>query len=147
MSHRRESNSPSARGAGAAQPTLELVPARSDAGRRGLTIDVDDRTGVLEQRVIDAMDDVSSRIQALEAVRRISSDVPENAVDAVLCDWLATHRTTLKRLARAFIAIEAGVYGRCDICGRAIEIAALIDEPTTVRCAHCSSPDAGTSRP
>lgn len=146
MSHRSEPKSPSSPGANGARPTLELVPTRSDAALRRLSTDLDEHTTVLKQRVVDAMYDLSSRIQALEAVRRVSTDVPENAVDGVLRDWLITHRTNLKRLARAFIAIESGVYGRCGTCGRAIEIPTLVDDPATDRCAHCPPPDVESSR-
>lgn len=147
MPHRSQPRNPSTPGADSTRPTSELDPSRSDTGHRSLTTDLGADNGVLKQRVIDVMHDTSLRIRALEAVRGVTSDVAENAVDAVLRDWLVTHRTNLKRLARALIAIESGVRGRCGACGNEIEIPTLVNDPVTDRCGRCSTPDIGISRP
>jgi RNA polymerase-binding transcription factor DksA len=65
-----------------------------------------------------------------EAVERISSTLTARSI-----------ASSLAEVERALELIEAGTYGRCDVCGETIPAARLEARPYTARCvAHADLP-------
>lgn len=63
-----------------------------------------------------------------EAVERISSTATARSIAASISD-----------IDAALASIEAGTYGVCEVCGRAIPAARLEARPATTRCVDCAS--------
>ncbi|MDF2916668.1 TraR/DksA family transcriptional regulator [Microbacterium sp. NPDC006705] len=87
--------------------------------------------------------DVRMRLEALLAERReLLQDIEPRAVpsvDPVAYQTAASHRATITLITEALDRVDAGSYGRCVGCGRAIAPARLEAVPYAPACIECQS--------
>lgn len=82
------------------------------------------------------------RRDASHAARPLAADAPDRAQeqenDEVLARLEASTADLLKQYEHALARLEAGAYGRCEICGYAIEPDRIEALPQATRCLACA---------
>jgi DnaK suppressor protein len=110
-----------------------------------------DFSHLLRARRRDAQDDVQSRLRDGRAIREIevrdqldhSDDNNQADIDLAL---LQMRTSVLGQIDHALARLDAGAYGICVDCSRAIAQPRLLAMPFAVRCQPCQEKREGRSR-
>ena len=97
-----------------------------------------DQLAHFRHRLLGLLDESIDRVAAINAVRRSRGDGRKDAVDPLLRDRAAAHRSDIEAIGAAVAAIDAGVYGTCVGCWRPIGVSTLTDRPWARRCTMCA---------
>lgn len=93
----------------------------------------------LQQQIIQRVFDLEASMLAMDADRDIerTDRVQEEAAEVALTALDEQGRHELDAIQAALARIDAGTYGRCEICGEMISAARLTARPTARRCVAC----------
>lgn len=101
----------------------------------------------LQSRAVARVDRLETELDSLARARRDGSDddehdpegVPLSAEWSRLVGLLQAARSEAAEVERALLRLEAGTYGVCSQCGKAIPVERLEARPFADRCVPCAS--------
>jgi DnaK suppressor protein len=86
-----------------------------------------------------ALDDESFKKMIDDRESELEEHAQEERISSVLKNLEDREQERLREIDAALARIEAGVYGKCENCGRGIDETRLRAIPTTLLCASCST--------
>jgi RNA polymerase-binding transcription factor DksA len=98
-----------------------------------------------ERHRIRLCDELAEQRRALREYRAAFDEIAESTDQEAIELRILTRRAQLQALTaiddieRALSRLDAGTYGRCDVCRESIAAARLDALPTTVHCFGCAS--------
>jgi DnaK suppressor protein len=116
------------------------VPTVSDAFDPRRSLDEVRRRALA--RLADLSDDYAGIVEASRDSNADDEHDPEGSTIAFersqVGSLVAQARTQLEEVDAALVRLDAGAYGRCEVCGRAIAAGRLEARPTARRCIGCA---------